>query len=880
MGEIRTSTVLSPKVAKSSATTASPSPAVKVAEPAANFAAGPGAPSTTRAGEGLTRSPESANSDPKASKEVLTTQGQVATRVAGPAAKPPDPASTRKSSNELYRAMHGGLGWGTDEEGLFAALQGKSPAEVEAIRSEYKDHYGRDLDKDVRGELSGGDARRADAMLRGDVAAGDADRLASAMKGLGTDEAAITETLKGKTPEQLQAISEQYQSRHGVSLEKALGSDLSGRDLDKARSLLKGDGAGSDVADLRAAMEGLGTNEAGVHSTLKGKSPEQLEAIGQKYQEQTGRTLEADLRGDLSGTDLTRALAAAGGDSAGADAAELRQAMDGLGTDEKAIHGVLEGKSPEQRQALAESYRQQTGGDLGKAFSSEMSGNDLGKTEALLQNGKLSGAQQVHFATAGLGTNESDLLGALEGKSKEEIATIRQEYKERFGADLDETVRGELSGRDGFEADLALRGKPTSGKEALEVSNERYAFEREGAWNAVSGGVIDLFSSHGEMLDRNHQRANAHAQENQGNTSAESEARLTQLAGFSDDDVGVYREAKDSVAEGAATTAATVASVAVAVGTMGTGTPLSAAMLASAGAGAVARTGTKAVIQGQGYSGGDALTDLAIGGAEGVTSVIGGGVGKAVGKGLLAREAAGTLAGWEVNGTARLTNMVGREALEGSAAKSALYARTANAADGAVSGALSGTTQTALTDDTWEQGFETGLARVAGGGGIGLLTGTTVGAAMPTFGRSAGIVDELTTPAEPSLAAQHMLEPGKIGSRSKGVNAGHRQATLEKALEGQGEIRSRTPVAGLPGVEVVEYSLYQGTAQGGVSDQLQTRAWPKTVFDETLWPQSRIDGVGDTAFQGLSDGTHEVPYMGVTLQGWVREGNLQSYGVK
>ncbi|MDG7111593.1 hypothetical protein OVO43_12050, partial [Streptococcus pneumoniae] len=83
--------------------------------------------------------------------------------------------------------------------------------------------------------------------------------------------------------------------------------------------------------------------------------------------------------------------------------------------------------------------------------------------------------------------------------------------------------------------------------------------------------------------------------------------------------------------------------------------------------------------------------------------------------------------------------MVGREALESGATRTA-YARTANAVDGAVSGTLSGTAGAALNDDTWDQGFEAGMARVAGGGALGLLTGTTVGAALPTFGRSAGIV--------------------------------------------------------------------------------------------------------------------------------------------
>src|SRR5262249_23519389 len=120
-----------------------------------------------------------------------------------------DPAAARKAANDLFKAMDG---WGTDEKAIFAALKGKSPAEVAAIRAAYKDRTnGRDLDADMKGELGGDNATRAEALLAGDRHTAALEALKDARGILSTtDPAAVKEALAGvKDPAERKRLLEE-----------------------------------------------------------------------------------------------------------------------------------------------------------------------------------------------------------------------------------------------------------------------------------------------------------------------------------------------------------------------------------------------------------------------------------------------------------------------------------------------------------------------------------------------------------------------------------------------------------------------------------------------------------------------------------------------
>ena len=66
-----------------------------------------------------------------------------------------------------------------------------------------------------------------------------------------------------------------------------------------------------------------------------------------------------------------------------------------------------------------------------------------------------------------------------------------------FDMSMEEWVDSELGGTENFEAQLLLRGKPTTPQDFLEIARMRHAFEREGAWNAVGNAFMDTYAALG-----------------------------------------------------------------------------------------------------------------------------------------------------------------------------------------------------------------------------------------------------------------------------------------------------------------------------------------------------------------------------------------------
>ncbi len=555
----------------------------------------------------------------------------------------PLPARDQRSASlahQAYEAMNGGAtGWGTDQAKLFEALE--SP-ELAAIRRDYQAHYQRSFDGDVRGELSGLGRARADALLAGDRGLADATRLYQAMKGgtgAGTDEASVFAALEGKDAGQLEAITRAYQGRFG-DLAADLGRELTDPDdAARARALLAGDRAGADAAKLHQAMKGgltgAGTDQAAVLDTLERGTDAERGALSAAYGKMYGAgpddaALRRDLSGELSSATRDRALALVSGDRAGADAAKLRDAMrggwTGIGTDTRAIHDTFEGKSEGERRAVVEAYDKKYGaGALSRGLSRELGASDLAKTQALMERGQLSGAEAVHFAVAGNGTDEAALTGALRGKSKAELDRMSAEYQEKYGRPMREAIAGDVGGRLAFDTTQMQAGRPETAEDLVKQLEAARAYERSGLVNGASRAFMDAVAPEkGATLDRNTDRARALVRDAavaERPLSGAEKAELSRLGGWAEQDVASYRTAKDSAGEAAGTAAATLATTAVVAGTGGTATP---GVIARAGlAGGGANVASQAAIGGAGYGAGDALTDGVVGAVDGATAVTG-----------------------------------------------------------------------------------------------------------------------------------------------------------------------------------------------------------------------------------------------------------------
>ena len=131
-------------------------------------------------------------------------------------------------------------GWGTDEEAVYAALSGRTTAEVERIASAYQTLTGRGLQADLQDDLT------ADELLRvaqfsqfssdspENRATAVAIQLRDAMKGWGTDENAIYVALQSRSEAELNLIRTAYNTLTSRQLMADLRDELTDEEYTQA----------------------------------------------------------------------------------------------------------------------------------------------------------------------------------------------------------------------------------------------------------------------------------------------------------------------------------------------------------------------------------------------------------------------------------------------------------------------------------------------------------------------------------------------------------------------------------------------------------------------------------------------------------------------
>lgn len=128
------------------------------------------------------------------------------------------------------------------------------------------------------------------------------------------------------------------------------------------------------------------------------------------------------------------------------DAALLRKAMKGFGTDEASIINVLANRTSEQRQRIILSYTQAYGKDLIKDLRSELGGNFERVVLAMMVPTDDLLADHVHSAMQGIGTNENTLVEILCTRNNHEINTLKATYQRKYNKPLQHNLQGETSG--------------------------------------------------------------------------------------------------------------------------------------------------------------------------------------------------------------------------------------------------------------------------------------------------------------------------------------------------------------------------------------------------------------------------------------------------
>ncbi|KAL6694897.1 Annexin [Trichoderma pleuroticola] len=290
----------------------------------------------------------------------------------------------------------------------------------------------------------------------------DAQALRGAMKGFGTDEKTLINVLSRKDPLQIEVIRSTYER----SFKRRLVEDIKSETrswfefglVQLARGPLL-----ADIHNLFDAMAGPGTKEIVMNDILLSRSNADLRAIKSAYQHTFRRSLENDVKGELSlkterhflivlAANRAEDSAPVNPQQVEEDVMNIYRATEGkVGTDEILVCSILSNRNDNQIRAVAHTYKQKFNRDLDTVIQSEFSGH---MKEALLFQLRhavdkyMHAAQLLEDSMAGLGTKDHLLISRTIRFhwDRNELANVKGAYQHRYKKPLATRIRGETSG--------------------------------------------------------------------------------------------------------------------------------------------------------------------------------------------------------------------------------------------------------------------------------------------------------------------------------------------------------------------------------------------------------------------------------------------------
>ncbi|XP_008324554.1 annexin A4 isoform X1 [Cynoglossus semilaevis] len=287
----------------------------------------------------------------------------------------------------------------------------------------------------------------------------DVKKLREAMKGMGTDEAAVIDVVSHRTIAQRQRIKEAYKQAVGKDLAEDLSSELSGNFKSVVLGLLMLPPV-YDAYELRNAIKGAGTDEACLIDILASRSNAEVKTISSFYRKEYGKDLEKDVCGDTSGMfqRVLVSLLSAGRDEtekvddaqAVKDAKEIYEAGEGRwGTDEVKFLTVLCVRNMKHLLKVFDEYKKIAGRDIEDSIKREMSGSLQDVFLAIvkvIKNKPAFFAERLYKSMKGLGTTDSILIRVMVSRAEIDMLDIKAEFLKMYGKTLHSFIKGDTSG--------------------------------------------------------------------------------------------------------------------------------------------------------------------------------------------------------------------------------------------------------------------------------------------------------------------------------------------------------------------------------------------------------------------------------------------------
>lgn len=291
-------------------------------------------------------------------------------------------------------------------------------------------------------------------------ASNDAAILRKAMKGFGTDEAAIINVLCRRPCDQRMEIVRAYKTAYGKDLIENIKKETSGN-FEKLLVALLTPRIQYYCEEIKGAMDGAGTDEDVLIEILCGGLPNrEVQAITTEFQRLYGHSLEEALKEETSWSFKRLLVSLSTGnrdesmitniDSARTDAQSLVHAgVKCFGTDESEFNRILCLRNFAQLRLVADEYQKIRGHSLEDDIKKEFSGDVEQGMVSVLRcaiNRSLFFAKCLHKSVAGFGTNDRDLIRLCVTRSDIDMMDIKEEYQRKYNESLRDAIKGDTSG--------------------------------------------------------------------------------------------------------------------------------------------------------------------------------------------------------------------------------------------------------------------------------------------------------------------------------------------------------------------------------------------------------------------------------------------------
>ena len=128
------------------------------------------------------------------------------------------------------------------------------------------------------------------------------------------------------------------------------------------------------------------------------------------------------------------------------DAEAMRNAMKGVGTDEKALINIAGKRSHKERMKIRHEYKSMFGKDLMSDLKSDLSGNFKTTMLALFTDPVEYDVDSLYKSIKGAGTDEDTLIEIIASRPNWYLNKIKIKYKEKYKRDLERDIIGDTSG--------------------------------------------------------------------------------------------------------------------------------------------------------------------------------------------------------------------------------------------------------------------------------------------------------------------------------------------------------------------------------------------------------------------------------------------------